>query len=47
VSFRPEIDLLGANTRVLVEQVGAIEAGRLGDLVGRVSPEQQWALMKR
>jgi mRNA interferase MazF len=43
-SFRPEIELLGATTRVLVEQVGAVDAGRLGDLVGRVSPDQQWGI---
>ena len=43
-SFRPEIDLLGEVTRVLVEQVGAIDAGCLGELVGRVSPEQQWGI---
>ncbi|HEY2309073.1 MAG TPA: type II toxin-antitoxin system PemK/MazF family toxin [Streptosporangiaceae bacterium] len=43
-SFRPEIDLLGKTTRVLVEQVGAIDASRLGELVGRVSPEQQWGI---
>ncbi len=43
-SFRPEIELLGETTRVLVEQVGAIDAGRLGDLVGRVTPEQQWGI---
>ena len=43
-SFRPEIDLLGETTRVLVEQVGAVDAGRIGDLVGRVSPEQQWGI---
>jgi mRNA interferase MazF len=43
-SFRPEIDLLGQTTRVLVEQVGAIDAGRLGELVGRVSPDQQWGI---
>jgi mRNA interferase MazF len=43
-SFRPEIDLLGATTRVLVEQVGAIDAGRLGDLVGHVTPEQLWGI---
>ena len=43
-SFRPEIELLGEITRVLVEQVGAIDAGRLGDLVGRVSPGQQWGI---
>jgi mRNA-degrading endonuclease toxin of MazEF toxin-antitoxin module len=31
-------------TRVLVEQVGVIDASRLGDLVGRVTPEQQWGI---
>lgn len=45
-SFRPEIGLLGEATRVLVEQVGAIDAGRLGDLVGRVTPDQQWGIEK-
>lgn len=43
-SFRPEIELLGETTRVLVEQVGAIDAERLGDMVGRVTPEQQWGI---
>jgi mRNA interferase MazF len=43
-SFRPEIDLLGETTRILVEHVGAVDAGRLGELVGRVSPEQQWGI---
>jgi mRNA interferase MazF len=43
-SFRPEIDLLGATTRVLVEQVGAVDGGRLGNLVGHVTPEQQWGI---
>ncbi len=43
-SFRPEIDLLGENTRILVEQVGAVDAGRIGDLVGRVTPQQQWGI---
>ncbi len=43
-SFRPEIDLPGEIARVLVEQVGAVDASRLGDLVGRVSPQQQWGI---
>jgi len=43
-SFRPEIDLLGKPTRVLVEQVGAVDAGRLGEFVGHLSPEQQWGI---
>jgi mRNA interferase MazF len=43
-SVRPEIELLGATTRVLVEQVGAVDSGRLGELVGRVTPQQQWGI---
>ncbi|MGO8959985.1 MAG: type II toxin-antitoxin system PemK/MazF family toxin [Streptosporangiaceae bacterium] len=43
-SFRPEIDLLGETTRVLVEHVGAVDASWIGDLVGRVSPQQQWGI---
>jgi mRNA interferase MazF len=43
-SFRPEIELLGETTRVLVEQTGAIDVGRLGELVGRVTPDQQWGI---
>ena len=43
-SFRPEIELLNETSRVLVEQGGAIDAGRLGDLVGRVTPEEQWGI---
>jgi mRNA interferase MazF len=43
-SFRPEIEVSGERTRVLVEQVGAVDVGRLGDLVGRLSPEEQWGL---
>jgi mRNA interferase MazF len=43
-SFRPEIDLLGETTRVLVEQVGAVDAGRLGELVSHVSADQQWGI---
>ncbi len=43
-SFRPQIEVGGENTMVLVEQVGAVDAGRLGDLVGRVTPEEQWGI---
>lgn len=43
-SFRPQIDLFGETTRILVEQVAAVDVGRLGDLVGRVSPHQQWGI---
>lgn len=43
-SFRPEIQVDGPRTRVLVEQVGAVDVGRLGDPVGRLSPEEQWGV---
>ena len=40
-SFRPEIDIAGERTRVLVEQIGAVDAQRLGDLMGQVTPEEE------
>ncbi|HEY2550841.1 MAG TPA: type II toxin-antitoxin system PemK/MazF family toxin [Streptosporangiaceae bacterium] len=43
-SFRPEIDLLSEASRVLVEHVGAVDVSRLGELVGCVTPEQQWGI---
>jgi mRNA interferase MazF len=43
-SFRPEIDLDGHTTRVLVEQLGAVDASRLGDLSGHLSREEQWGV---
>lgn len=43
-SFRPEIDVDGETTRVLVEQIGAVDARRLGRLSGHVSPEELWGV---
>lgn len=43
-SFRPEIEVEGAATRVLVEQVGAVDAGRLGALAGHLSTEEIWGV---
>ena len=43
-SFRPEIDLDGTLTRVLVEQVGAVDLQRLGDLAGHLTPEERWGV---
>jgi mRNA interferase MazF len=43
-SFRPEIDVNGQTTRVLVEHVGAVDARRLGDLAGHLSPEELWGV---
>ncbi len=43
-SFRPEIDIDGEVTRVLVEQIGAVDSQRLGRKVGYVSAEQMWLI---
>ena len=43
-SFRPEVDVGGETTRVLVEQVGAVDARRLGRLCGHLSPEELWGV---
>lgn len=43
-SFRPEIVVAGETTRVLVEQIGAVDAQRLGDRTGSLSVEEMWAV---
>ena len=43
-SFRPQIEVGGAVTRVLVEQLGAVDMQRLGKRVGHVTVEEIWAL---
>jgi mRNA interferase MazF len=43
-SFRPEIEVEGETTRVLVEQVGAVDVQRLGDLTGHASREEMWGI---
>ena len=43
-SFRPEAEVAGAATRVLVEQIGAVDSTRLGDLVGHLSAEELWGI---
>jgi mRNA interferase MazF len=43
-SFRPEVDIAGETTRVLVEQVGAVDVHRLGDLAGHLSREEIWGI---
>jgi mRNA interferase MazF len=43
-SFRPQIEIDHSATRVLVEQVGAVDLSRLGDLVGHVTAEEQWGI---
>ncbi len=34
----------GQATRVLIEQSGAVDAGRLGKLAGHLSPEEMWGV---
>jgi mRNA interferase MazF len=43
-SFRPEIHVDETVTRVLVEQVGAVDASRLGELAGHLTPEERWGV---
>ncbi len=43
-SFRPGIQVERTQTRVLVEQVGAVDVQRLGKRVGHVSAEELWAI---
>jgi mRNA interferase MazF len=43
-SFRPEVEIAGEHTRVLVEQIGAVDNRRLGNLVGHLTPEEQWGV---
>jgi mRNA interferase MazF len=43
-SFRPEIDIAGERTRVLVEQMRALDLERLGAFVGRLSGQEQQAV---
>jgi mRNA interferase MazF len=43
-SFRPEVDVEGDTTRVLVEQAGAVAVTRLGDLAGHLSREELWGV---
>jgi mRNA interferase MazF len=43
-SFRPEIIVREQMTRVLVEQLGAVDATRLGRLVGHATVEELWGV---
>ncbi|MQA73324.1 MAG: type II toxin-antitoxin system PemK/MazF family toxin [Solirubrobacterales bacterium] len=40
-TFRPEIELAGHSTRVLVEQLRAVDLERLDELAGRLSAQEQ------
>jgi mRNA interferase MazF len=43
-SFRPEITVDGDTTRVLVEQLGAVDIQRLGDQVAYLSADELWTV---
>ncbi len=43
-SFRPEVTVGSEVTRVLVEQLGAVDAQRLGRRVGRLTAEEVWGV---
>ncbi len=43
-SFRPPVEVAGDVTRVLVEQLGAVDVQRLGRRVGRLTTEEMWSV---
>jgi mRNA interferase MazF len=43
-SFRSEIEIDGATTRVLVEQTGAVDVSRLVDHRGHLTVAGQWGV---
>lgn len=43
-SFRPEVEIAGDATRVLVEQLGAVDVQRLSRRVGRLTAEAMWSI---
>ena len=43
-TFRPEVEIAGEMTRVLVEQLRAVDLERLGRPAGRVTPAEQVAI---
>ena len=43
-SFRPQIRVGTESTRVLAEQTAAVDASRLGELAGHLTPQEQWGV---
>jgi mRNA interferase MazF len=43
-TFRPEVSVAGERTRVLVEQLRAVDLDRLADAAGRLEPHEQRAV---
>ena len=43
-TFRPEVTVADETTRVLVEQLGAVDAQRLGTRAGDLTPDEMWSV---
>ena len=43
-TFRPEVTIETRPTRVLVEQMAAVDLRRTSDSIGRLSVEEMWAV---
>jgi mRNA interferase MazF len=43
-TFRPEVVVNGDETRVLAEQLGAVDVQRLGRRAGRLAVEEMWSV---
>jgi mRNA interferase MazF len=43
-SFRPEVEVAGDLTRVLVEQLGAVDVQRLDRRIVRLTAEEMWSV---
>ena len=43
-SFRPKVEVAGDLTRVLVEQLGAVDVQRLGRRAGWLTAEEMWSV---
>jgi mRNA interferase MazF len=43
-SFRPEAEIAGETTSVLVEQLGAVDSRQLGELAGHLTYEELWGV---
>ena len=43
-SFRPEAAIAGKTTRVLIEQIGTVDARRLGEFAGHLTLEEMWGI---
>ncbi len=43
-SFRPDVNVAGDSTRVLVEQLAAVDVQRLGRRIGRLTTGEMWAV---